>query len=216
MPTSPWSNITPILDLIMDLSPRPTRVLDVGVGCGKFGLLCKEYLGFWNSPDTQRPVVVDGIEAFPAYLGAPQRAIYDSLHVGDAREILPRLPTDAYDLVLLVDVLEHFSRPDGFGILSECRRVGKVFVVSTPREYWPQEDSWGNPYERHQSLWRGHDFRRMGATRVTRAENWLGVFAKTPYAERMTLYYRLWRLGHGFWPAPLLTRAWRTIVSRPS
>src|ERR1017187_7491474 len=102
MPTSPWSNITPILDLIMDLSPRPTRVLDVGVGCGKFGLLCKEYLGFWNSPDSQRPVVVDGIEAFPAYLGASQRAIYDSLHVGDARAILPRFTTDAYDLVLLI------------------------------------------------------------------------------------------------------------------
>jgi SAM-dependent methyltransferase len=211
MPTSPWANITPILEIIMDLSPLPARVLDVGAGYGKFGLLCREYLGFWNSPDKQRSVVVDGIEAFPAYLGSLQRSIYDNLHVGDARELLPQFPTDAYDLVLLIDVVEHFSRADGLQILSECRRVGKVFIVSTPRLYWSQENAWGNPYERHQSLWSGSDFRRMGATRVTCAENWLAVFAKAPYAERMALAYRMWHLGQKLWPARLRLRRRHSI-----
>ena len=197
MPTSQWANITPLLDIIMDLSPRPGRVLDVGVGFGKFGFLCKEYLTFWDRPEPNSQVRVDGIEAFPDYLGPIQQEIYNSLHIGDARDLLPRFPDDEYDLVLLIDVLEHFTRGDGLNVLSECRRIGKVVIVCTPSWFFPQQDAFGNPYERHRSLWCRKDFRRMGASKVTHADGWLAVFAKPPYALPFTSYYRLFRLKSG-------------------
>ena len=214
MPTSPWTNIAPILEIILDLQPRPSRVLDIGIGYGKFGFLCREYLAYWNSPEEPRPILVDGVEAFPQYVGPLQREIYNQIFTGDAREILPRLAENSYDLVLLIDVLEHFERNVAAKIARECQRVGRVAIISTPTQFWPQEDSWDNPYERHKSLWSKKDLLRLGAVRVRRAENWIAVFAKPPYRDTFTWHYRLWRLGNSYIPAglrPVARRIYRNF-----
>src|SRR5262249_12019991 len=140
MPTSPCRNIEQILEAVIELQPRPTRVLDIGIGYGKWGLLCKEYLGFWNSPNEQIQVAVEGIEAFPQYIGKLQEQIYDRIYCGNARDIIKEMPDDAYDLVLMIDVLEHFDKHDGEAVIRDCKRIGKVFIASTPSEFWPQED----------------------------------------------------------------------------
>jgi hypothetical protein len=134
-------------------------------------------------------------------VGVIQRAIYDRIFIGNALDILPQFGADSYDLVLLVDVLEHFSRAEGEKVIAECRRVGRVLIVSTPRVFWHQEDSWGNPFERHQSLWSKKDFIALGAAEVRQAENWVGIFAKPPYVERFAWRYRLWRAGNRWTPA---------------
>jgi SAM-dependent methyltransferase len=214
MPTSPWSNIPAIFEIVMTLHPRPCRVLDVGIGYGKFGFLCKEYIGFWNSPDKRQPVSVDGIEAFPSYVSCLQREIYDQIFIGDAREILPQLSGDSYDLVILIDVLEHFERADAVRVLAECQRVGKVVVVSTPRRFWPQQASWGNPFECHRSLWRRTDLLSLGAVHVRKGENWIGVFARPPYRERFTLAHRVWQRTHDWvpdWLQPCARWAMRSL-----
>src|SRR5262249_3434676 len=109
--------------------------------------------------------------------------------------------TGSYDLVLLIDVLEHFEPAEAAKIAVECGRVGKVAIISTPRQFWPQGDSWGNPYERHRSLWTRRDLLKLGAVRVLRAENWIAVFAQDPYRERFTYRYQLWRLANRWLPA---------------
>src|SRR6266496_4491275 len=117
MPTSPWNSIPTILDVAMNLEPRPSKVLDVGIGYGKFGFLSREYLTFWNSPDEARTVQVDGVEAFAGYVGALQEHIYDHVFLGDARDVLPTLGDDSYDLVLMIDVIEHFDKAEGERVL---------------------------------------------------------------------------------------------------
>jgi hypothetical protein len=46
MPTSHPSQLNEILEVV--LKTRPRSVIDVGVGFGKYGVLCREYLEFWD------------------------------------------------------------------------------------------------------------------------------------------------------------------------
>lgn len=140
MPTSRFDEIPLVLKLLVDLEPPPRRVLDVGIGNGKFGFLCREYLRYWG-PGAPPAVRVDGIEAFPAYVGPLQRAVYDHVYIGDAAAVLPTLPGDGYDLVLLIDVIEHFTREQGAALLAHCRCVGTVVIVGTPGRFEPQGDA---------------------------------------------------------------------------
>jgi len=201
MPTSTWRSITTILDIIMDLDPRPTRVLDVGIGSGKYGLLCREYLQFWENHLFRHPekVVIDGIEVFPDYIGDLQRQIYDHIFIGDAANILPQLEYDSYDLVLLIDVIEHFEKAAGQKVLQECQRIAPVLIVSTPRVLVHQPAKWGNPAEEHRALWTRRDLKNCGACWFTIAGTQIAVFARGEYRwqfrplfrQARALYYRL-------------------------
>jgi 2-polyprenyl-3-methyl-5-hydroxy-6-metoxy-1,4-benzoquinol methylase len=63
-----------------------------------------------------------------------------------------------YDLVLMIDVLEHFDRDDGFASLRKATSVGAEVLISTPRRPRPQGAVKGNPFERHRSRWTAADF----------------------------------------------------------
>ena len=139
MPSSPWTSITDILDIMMALTPRPKSVLDIGIGNGKYGFLAKEYLHYWGRRYEQDwksndPYKIVGIEAFPDYVEDIHHLIYDDIKIGDALQILPTLFKFQYDLVFMIDVLEHFDENIGKTVLSECQRVGKATIISTPRE----------------------------------------------------------------------------------
>ena len=174
MPTSPWQPIGPIIDLIMDIEPRPDRILDVGLGFGKWGMLLREYLEYYGRSSTlagTRLIVIDGIEVCASYVGTIQKAIYDTVFLGDARAVLPELVTCSYDLVMLIDVIEHFDKVEGKDVLAECVRVGEVVIVSTASGWYPQKAAHGNIYETHRSLWTVTDLRRAKARFVTQAGN---------------------------------------------
>lgn len=169
MPTSdPW-NIPHVVDLAQRVRPR--KVLDVGVGFGKYGLLLREYLDVWEErygPEDWR-VEIHGIEAYGAYANPVWDAVYDSVLRVDVEAWLRDPPGEPYDLCLLCDVLEHFDREAGErvleGLLGRCRTV----LVTTPLRFHPQEDVHGNPWERHRSVWGRADFSR-----------WHPVFRETP------------------------------------
>jgi SAM-dependent methyltransferase len=152
MPSSSSQQISPILDIIRAVQPH--SVLDIGVGFGKFGFLCREYLELWDGRDQyhdwQRQI--DGIEAFESYITPLHKQIYDDIHIGNALDILPRLTT-YYDLILLIDVLEHFSSDEGMRLLAECSRRARGLIVSTPLVVSAQESAFGNPFETHRSQW---------------------------------------------------------------
>ena len=161
MPTSNLHQISDIVELIVDADPQ--SILDVGVGFGKFGVLAREYLELLDGRsiygDWQRRI--DGVEIFPDYLTGLHETIYDRVIVGDAAEILPKLPERQYDLVLLIDIIEHFDRPTGFEVLNQCLRVGRNVIVGTPLGFFTQE-GYGNPHEQHRSLWSRRDLRSTG------------------------------------------------------
>ena len=89
---------------------KPQSVLDVGVGFGKYGYLVREYLEIWGDGDQydQWLRTIDGVEVFEPYIREVQRAVYNEVFIGNATEVLPTLEKQ-YDLILLIDVLEHFT-----------------------------------------------------------------------------------------------------------
>jgi hypothetical protein len=148
---------------------RPASVLDVGIGFGKYGVLFREYLDVAARPPDEpwdpaaRRVRIDGIEAWPPYVTALQRAVYDTVYTGEAGSLLATLPV--YDLVFAADVLEHFDRPAGEAFLALALARARLGVlVVTPALEITQAAVFGNPWEVHRSVWRVADFaRRPGA-----------------------------------------------------
>src|SRR4051812_2306110 len=117
MPTSDLGNIPPIIREVCSRSPR--TVLDLGAGCGKYGVLLREYLdaGWGRYRPEQWQVKIDGVEGFGQYVIDLHRAVYSNIFVEDfaAEENLVRYK--GYDIVLMVDSLEHLDKEHGAHVL---------------------------------------------------------------------------------------------------
>jgi len=138
MPSSYWRNIPDTLGAI--LAARPRTVLDVGIGRGKYGALAREYIG--------RLRRLDGVEIWPAYL-TWQWALYDRIYIGDVAEL--ELP--AYDLVLLVDIVEHFELEASFRVVERLGARARQLVISTPHRLFQTRYRGPNVHETHRCRW---------------------------------------------------------------
>jgi ubiquinone/menaquinone biosynthesis C-methylase UbiE len=175
----------------MALQPRPSSILDIGIGNGKYGFLAREYLGYWGHSQSGGPrkdIRIDGIEAHPDYISAVHKSIYDRIFLEDARLKLPEISDHEYDLILFMDVLEHFNEEDGKSMLRECQRIARGTIVATPIQFVAQEDAFGNPYERHRSLWTKKMLYDLEAYWVLngRDKNWISFFSDDA-AYRMSI-----------------------------
>jgi SAM-dependent methyltransferase len=144
VPTSEHWQIPHVVDLIARVAPK--RVIDVGAGYGKYGVLAREYGG---------ATLVDAADAV-----APRFPVYDHVYLGDLADLDNVLPPEAsgYDLALFIDVIEHFEKEIGFRVLDALTRRARRVLVATPLGFRPQEIP-GMPYETHRSGWRPVDFR---------------------------------------------------------
>ena len=145
MPSSNLALAPTIIHLVHVAQPHKS-VLDVGPGRGKYGLLLREYL---NEP----PEILDAIEVEPSYVTARLRAVYDEVFIDDVRA-WTRQDLGFYDVVLLVDVIEHLDKSDGLELLG--RIPGRV-VICTPEEFFSNGPGLP-PSEEHRSLWSREDF----------------------------------------------------------
>ena len=161
MPSSQLHQISSITNLIV--LANPMSILDIGSGFGKYGVLAREYLELadeiWRKADWKRQI--DCIEAFEDYLSPLHAFVYDRIYIGDAAQIVPTLK-DRYDLILLIDVLEHFDFEVGVKLLNDCLRLANDVVISTPQMFITQNDTFGNPFETHRSLWGKKHFAQFG------------------------------------------------------
>jgi hypothetical protein len=159
MPTSHYLQINEIIQMVNYI--RPASVLDVGVGFGKYGMLLREYLKFWSPRDdlNVRTGRIDGIEIFESYITAGQKYYYDSIYIGNALDIMPNLKN--YDLILLIDVLEHLNQDDGHELLTLCQKRAEYVIISTPIKMNVQGAAFGNEFEMHRAQWQPKDFERL-------------------------------------------------------
>lgn len=160
MPSSQPYQIPKVLECI--IAANPMSILDIGVGFGKYGFLAREYLEIWDhskpySTFTRR---IDGVEVFPDYLTPVHNYVYNAVFNGDAREVVPKL--EPYDLVLVVDVLEHFDREEARSLLEVLIARNGGVLVSVPRDLGEQEDVFGNEHEAHHASWSVKDFKALG------------------------------------------------------
>lgn len=148
---------------------RPKRVLDIGPGFGKYGVLIREY---WNT----KPEALDALEAWEPYVTPMMKAIYDEVIIGRAEEQGQSF-FSKYDLILMIDVLEHIEKEAALDMLW---RMKNRVLICTPRDWFESVDY--PPTEKHVSHWTKAEFRD---------EAKLGRKAEILYVERGGIVCRL-------------------------
>ncbi len=160
MPTS-WYQVAPIvLNKVREM--WPSTVLDIGVGFGKYGVLLREMLDIPFERYDKRSWLLrlDGIEAFTEYRNPLHEYAYNNMRYSPIEDCIDDL--GVYDVILFIDILEHFPREQGFELLRKLlEHTNKALIVSTPIDPSPQADYMGNAYETHRSRWTPIDFARF-------------------------------------------------------
>ncbi|MEK7473722.1 MAG: class I SAM-dependent methyltransferase [Patescibacteria group bacterium] len=140
------------------IAADPKSILDIGVGFGKYGVLAREYLELWDGREDYKHFKrhIDGIEAYADYLTPLHTYVYDRVYVGNALDIVPTIKR-SYDLVLLIDVLEHFEKPEGKALLKMLLKRHRGIIVSVPKDIGEQGEVFGNVHEEHKAEWKASD-----------------------------------------------------------
>lgn len=152
MPTSALEVAPAVLNYLWQIRPqdRPLKVLDVGPGRGKYGLLIREYV------DPEATVIaLEAWEPYVADFGLEH--LYAEVIVGDVRD-QPAEFFDPFDAVLMVDIIEHVPKEDGLEVID---KIPGWIIVSTPRHFFDNPPDLPEP-ERHLSHWTPSDFAGTG------------------------------------------------------
>lgn len=152
MPVSEMSNIAPIMQEVVRL--RPKVVVDLGVGGGKYGVLCREALDWVHgrcAPETWQAMIV-GMEGFESYRN-PAWSCYTNVEIVDFVAVYEKIQN--CDLVMMIDSLEHLDMPTAKTVLETLVKNNKHVIISVPIGECPQGEVFGNTYEKHRSTWSG-------------------------------------------------------------
>jgi methyltransferase family protein len=152
LPSSPYTHISKVMDIIYKLSPN--SILDVGAGFGKYGLLCREYLELWDGRNKYHEFIrrIDGVEVYQKYITPVHEFVYNNIYSEDITVLIDKIDY-RYDLVLLIDVLEHFDKPTGQSLLEKLLRQNNGVLISTPKNPSAQTEVFENVYETHRAKW---------------------------------------------------------------
>ncbi len=155
-------NISPILDKVVELDPK--RILDIGSAFGKFGLLSREAIlstraerGYLEPCDD---LEIGCVEMAKYFQNTPYHEnLYQFHYHMDARTIeWSEMPK--FDLVLLIDVVEHWDKEEGMKVVAEIKKyTGAKVLISTPRETVMYNHAiYGKDCPTHKSQWLPEDF----------------------------------------------------------
>ena len=170
MPSSNPETITAVIGLIWKLAPK--RVLDIGAGYGKFGVLFREYLEMRHTQSgeprrkghtiwTYRVAHIDAVEGFEDYVGDLHRSVYDSVYVEDILNFIKK--EWEYDFIFMGDLLEHIEKRVAVNELLPVllKRAKMGVLVSVPVHVGTQAPEFGNEFELHRSRWNSRDFQGL-------------------------------------------------------
>jgi hypothetical protein len=140
---------------------RPSSILEIGPGYGKWGFLAREMLD-WSAGRLDRAswtVRIDAIEAHP-YETPLYEWVYDEVRFANALDVAGDIRD--YDLVIMSDVIEHIEKDQGLRLLHQLVAANRNVLVSTPLDFFEQEVE-ENPHEDHVSHWTVADFDDLSA-----------------------------------------------------
>lgn len=190
MPSSDSSNIHTILQIASKIKPK--KILDIGPGCGKYGLMFREYLdghrqGSAFHVKSSWKLIIDACEIFHAYITPAHEYIYNNVFKCDVKELWRYGTIRNYDLIFLGDVLEHFGKDEAFRVLDMLNRTflnnGGHILISTPNfeSQWNKPLPFNNEYEKHRCRFTPRDFKSIPnfALESCKAERLLTVLLRS-------------------------------------
>lgn len=187
MPSSTHKTLSNVLDVLKAIDPK--TVLDVGIGYGKWGFLCREYLEAHADrvyPDDWK-VKITGVEAWTPYIERIPWIgdLYDEIYPSRIEDLVSSLPD--FELIIAGDVIEHLMKDDALMVLEELKkRTVKAFILSIPiGERWlGNMVIAGNDFESHRSTWSLEELNKiMGRPPIFKSEEPRGevaVYVYTP------------------------------------
>lgn len=140
------------LDSILEkicMEVSPTSLLDVGCGA--------------NSPiqkfSARIPQTV-GMDGFlPSIEKSREKKIHKEYIQGDLMHSLAVQKSKSFDVVIAMDVIEHFEKDQGWKFLLELERIArKRVIIFTPNGFLPQGEYDENPHQLHRSGWEVKEF----------------------------------------------------------
>lgn len=160
MPSSHYITITTILKEIMRLNPLPKKVLDVGIGFGKWGFLLREMLDIQalRYEKASWSHIIDGVEIFENYIKEYHHYFYDNIFITDIRT----LQYQEYDLVIFGDIIEHLPKEEAIHIIRYAQQRAIHVFLSTPLGFQKQGECLGNVHETHLCGFEQDDFEKLG------------------------------------------------------
>ena len=150
MPVSDYHGVSAIMGEILRLSPK--SVLELGIGFGKWGVLCRELLdaAYGRCRREQWQALIFGVEVWPGYSN-PAWEMYNDVAIED----LQSRDNGGWDLVMLIDSLEHLNPDEGRPFLRKLVGLNSAVIVSVPNGRMDQGEVFGNPYEAHKWTFEG-------------------------------------------------------------
>lgn len=124
-------------------------VLDIGCG--------------YNSPIQYCNVPFSvGVDVFEPYLQESKKRGIHTQHIkGDIARI--EFKANSFDAVLALDVLEHFSKEEGWKLIKKMQRWAKSkVIVFTPNGFVEQDRYDNNPWQTHKSGWSLNELKSLG------------------------------------------------------
>ena len=104
---------------------RNAAIVDLGCGHGALIHFARE-AGYRN---------IEGIDRSAEQVAAANRLGIDGVREGDLMEAISSLPADSQDMVLTLDVVEHFRKDEVIAFVDQVRRVlrlGGRWIIHTP------------------------------------------------------------------------------------
>ncbi len=125
-------------------------VLEVGSGIhSQFGKITRDYY-------------LEGIDLLPINKNK-KLWIHDAYKKGDVRFLRKFYKKNSFDAVVAIDVIEHLNKKDGIKLMEDMEWIArKKIIILTPEGFHKQGIVNGNPYMKHLSGWKSHEFKKRG------------------------------------------------------
>lgn len=107
-----------------------------------------------------------GVDIFsPSIKASKAQHIHDIYIKCNLLDVYKHVKSKSVDTVLILDVIEHFSKKDAYTLLSIAEKIARVnVIVLTPNGFWRQDQYANNPYQVHKSGWSTKDLQKIGYT----------------------------------------------------
>ncbi|MGE5505000.1 MAG: class I SAM-dependent methyltransferase [Actinomycetota bacterium] len=114
-----------------------------------------------------------GVDIYRPYLERIEASVPFAVVNADAMRIGELFLPRSFDLVLLLDVVEHLDKADSLKLIAMAEEIARVAVIiETPRGYVPQNlDIWGHgghEFQTHRCGWEVEELEAMGYKVIVR------------------------------------------------